>query len=188
MSVEQSDGLQSPSFLRHPIQTIKDALAEAERERTARDAVSQNDYFLQIARMIHNTSYDIKIAGYDPVLFANPDILNAFEKAVTGRETQGEPKQVAVKAIFPQDFQNERLEALANETVFLQIFRIPERINPGFIVFYEYGVGLWNLDKPTTYPPEVEDGVILRKAIVNYRAARKCLALYQQLEEKLATA
>ena len=179
-------------YARHPIQTIWKARVEAERERArerlARDSVPQNEYFLNMARMIDNAPYDIKIVGYDPVFFENPDILDALEKAVKGRETPGEPKRVAVSAIFPQDFQNERLEELANETVFFRILRTPERINRGFIVFPEYGVGVWNLDEPTTYRPEIEEGVILRNVIVNHIAARNYLALYQQLEESRAIA
>lgn len=187
MTVEQSDALQSNSIVLLPFKDVTSTYAQLKRLLFGggTEEISLNDFFSGIIRNIYYTEHRIRIVGYDPVCFKDSHILNAFEKAIIGRETENGYQQILVSAILPEDAQDEGLEELA-KTGGLDILRTPKQIKMGFIIYDGFGVSTFDLrNMIINDQQEIREDSIPRKSVVHHEVAKQYIELYQRLEQEI---
>ena len=183
MSQEQSQ--QTISFLRNPIAYIITAHQKSQDEKLAREAITQNEYFVSMVRWIAETQNQLLILGYDKPFMELKETQEALANAARGKGYHRGNGRVAISAIMPEGLECGVLEELANETAFVSILRTDRDLSKGYLIHDEWGVNLWDSNQLTSHPQEKELGIIKRYATINDMLARKMIENYQELKQQI---
>jgi len=151
---------QVPTFFRHP---IKWAIAK----RVEKNSLPENEFFNLLTNLIYDSVEfgPLLIFGYDQRFMEREETQQAIRNTITNRYLFPVISPYPVVAILSQSTQTSFLEQLANETRKVEIYRSQLGMPNGYMSFGKSGYYIWDSLKETTYPPEKDKGIILRKRV-----------------------
>lgn len=173
------------SFLQNPILFLKTKYDNFQEEQHARNAITQNDYFIMQTRWIAETKRQLLILGYDQTLMEYKEIQEQLLNAAKGIGPYRKNGRVQISVIVPNNLESEILNELKDETSFVQIYRVNNEILSGYIVYDNWRFSAWNSEKLTSHPIEKEQGVIARVSIVSENYAKRISELHNAAVQKI---
>lgn len=173
------------NFLKNPVNYFKDIYKNYQNEKLAKEAISQHDYFINMLRWIAQTENQLLIYGYDNEFMELKETQKEIKNAIKGIGYFRENGPVKISAIFSESQGSSFLEKLANETTFISVFKTPENLSRGFIVYDEWGVNFWDKNRKTNYSLEKDIDIIWRSSIRNNLIAEKMIEKYENLIEEI---